>query len=172
MRPGPQRSLRAGARGFTYLAALLAIAVLGLGLAATGQLWHTVATRDREAELIWVGDHYRRAIERYYGNGPAQFPRSLADLLKDPRKPGVERYLRKLYFDPLTGGDRWGTVKAFDGGIMGVYSLAGGEPLKHAGFREADAAFAKARTYADWKFVYLPPAQPMPSGPTTSAAPG
>lgn len=159
----PQRRRRARARGFTYLAALLAIVLLGLGLAAAGQVWHTVAVRERERQLLWVGDHYRRAIERYYGNGPAQYPRSLDDLLRDPRKPVIARYLRRLYPDPMTGTGRWGLLKAPDGGIMGVYSRAEGEPLKHAGFREADAEFASAHSYADWKFVYLPPAQPTPS---------
>ena len=55
-----------------------------------------------EAELLYGGNQYRRAIERYYVSGPRQFPRALEDLLKDPRKPGTERYLRKLYIDPLS----------------------------------------------------------------------
>ncbi len=156
----PHRSLRAATRGFTYLAALLAIAVLGLSLAAAGQVWHTVATRDKETELLWVGDHYRRAIERYFQNGPAQYPRTLDDLLKDPRKQILARYLRKLYPDPMTHGDDWGTVKAPDGGIMGVYSLSAAEPLKQGGFRDSHAEFKDARTYRDWKFVYLAPQQP------------
>jgi len=146
------------------LAALLAIAVLGLGLAATGPVWHTVSARAKETELLWVGDHYRRAIERYYQSGPAQYPRRLEDLLEDPRKQELARYLRKLYPDPMSGSDRWGIVKAPDGGIMGVYSLSADEPLRKAGFPDADTEFKDARTYRDWRFVYLAPQQPQASG--------
>ncbi|MGH8688426.1 MAG: type II secretion system protein [Burkholderiales bacterium] len=156
------RSRRVQAHGFTYLGALLLVAVLGLGLAATGQVWHTRTQRAREADLLWVGAHYRRAIERYYRNGPSQYPRSLEDLLQDPRKQNLERYLRTLYFDPMRVSARWGTVKAPDGGIMGVYSLAEGHPFKTAGFTEADADFKDATTYRDWKFVFQPPEQPTP----------
>ena len=113
-----------------------------------------------------MGEHYRRAIERYYRNGPSQYPRRLEDLLRDPRQQGLERYLRTLYSDPVSGSQRWGTVKAPDGGIMGVYSLAGGRPFKTAGFSEAEADFQGAATYRDWKFVFpasRPPA-PVPGG--------
>ena len=120
--------------GFTYLAVLFAIAFMGLGLALTGEVWRTALTRDREVELLYAGNQYRRAIERYYVSGPRQFPGTLEDLLKDPRKPGTERYLRKLYFDPLTGKSEWGLVKSPQGGIMGVYSLSEDPPKKVAGF--------------------------------------
>jgi type II secretory pathway pseudopilin PulG len=107
-------------RGFTYLTILFVVAIMGGGLALVGGLWHTASLRDREAELLYAGDQYRKAIERYYLSGPGQYPRSLEDLLKDPRKPATERHLRKLYPDPITGKPEWGMVKAPDGGIMGV----------------------------------------------------
>lgn len=147
------------ARGFTYLAVLLLVALIGIGLAATGEVWHTVAMREKEAQLLYVGDRYRRAIERYYSSGPAQYPRRLQDLLKDPRKQDTERYLRKLYPDPLGAGGEWALVKAPDGGIMGVYSPSEGKPIKRAGFSPDDSDFAKASAYSDWKFVYVPPQQ-------------
>jgi len=149
-------------RGFTYLTVLFAVAFMGLGLALTGQVWHTALTRDREAELLYVGNQYRRAIERYYLSGPRQFPRALEDLLKDPRKPGTERYLRKLYIDPLTGKNEWGMVKAPDGGIMGVYSLSEDSPKKVANFGFANKEFEGASKYSDWKFLYNPGTQQVP----------
>ena len=114
---------------------------MGVGLALTGEVWHTAAAREREAELLYVGHQYRKAIERYYLSGPRQYPRTLEDLLKDPRKPGTERYLRRLYPDPLTGKDEWGIVKGPDGGVMGVYSLSEEQPLKSANFRLRDREF-------------------------------
>lgn len=155
--------------GFTYIGVLFAVAMLGAGLALTGEVWHTSALREKEAELLRAGDEYRRAIERYYLGGPRQYPRALADLLRDPRQPGIVRHLRRLYPDPVTGGDAWGLVMAPEGGIMGVHSLAEGRPLKTAGFRPRDAAFERATRYSDWRFVYVP-AQGGPIKPP--AAPG
>jgi len=146
--------MRARCEGFTYLTILFVIAFIGIGLAVAGQVWHTQALRDREADLLFAGDQYRLAIQRYYLSGPRQFPRSLEDLLRDPRQPGIARYLRKLYFDPVTGKSEWGLVRAPDGGIMGVYSTSDDKPIKTGGFSVADAAFEGAEKYSDWRFVY------------------
>jgi type II secretory pathway pseudopilin PulG len=149
-------------RGFTYLTILFVVAIMGAGLALVGEVWHTSAMREREAELLYVGNQFRKAIERYYLSGPRLYPRDLFDLLRDPRKLGIERYLRQLYPDPVTGKAEWGLVKAPDGGLMGVYSLSEGKPLKAANFRPRDAAFEGAAKYSDWKFVYAPPAAQKP----------
>jgi type II secretory pathway pseudopilin PulG len=159
------------AAGFTYLTILFVVAIMGIGLALTGEVWHTAALREREAELLWTGAHYRRAIERYYLAGPRQYPRELTDLLRDLRKPNVERYLRKLYPDPVTGSYEWGIVKAPDGGVMGVYSRSEDRPLKEANFKSTEAAFDGAQKYSDWKFVYLPPTGAQPVGSNPSAVP-
>ena len=156
--------VRRRGRGFTYLAALYAVALLAGGLAVAGEMWHTTALREKEAELLFAGHQYRQAIARYYLSGPQrQFPRSLEDLLRDPRRPGNERYLRRLYPDPLTGSTEWGLVKAPDGGIQGVYSLSPAKPLKLSGFKARDQALEGAATYTDWKFVFAPAAQPAAS---------
>ena len=55
----------------------------------------------------------------------------------------------------MTGTQDWGFVPAPDGGIMGVYSLAEGTPLKRDGFPEDFADFATAISYRDWRFTYL-----------------
>lgn len=47
-------------------------------------------------------------------------------------------------------------VEAPDGGVMGVYSRSEEAPIKTANFSSANAAFEKARTYTDWKFVHSP----------------
>ena len=159
MRP----SRRAG--GFTYLTALFLVALLGVGLALTGEVWRTTAQREREAQLLYVGDQYRRAIERYYLSGPAQYPRALRDLLKDERQLRTSRYLRKLYRDPITGSGEWGLVKTPAGEIVGVYSLSDAKPLKTSGFA-AGYDFSAATKYSDWQFTYQPgaltPARPIP----------
>lgn len=157
-------------RGFTYLTILFVLAILTGGLALLGEVWHTASRREKEVELLFVGNQYRRAIERYYLGGMQQYPRNLDDLLKDPRRPTTERYLRRRYSDPVTGTAEWGIVKAPDGGIMGVYSLSQGQPLKTANFRLQDTGFENTGKYSDWKFIYVPPqlasaAKPAPNPP-------
>lgn len=152
-------------RGFTYLAVLFALAILSSGLALIGHLWETVAKREKEAELLYIGDAYRRAIKAYYEATPSgvqRYPQRLEQLLKDDRFPGTKRYLRRLYTDPVTGGTKWGTVIAVDGGILGVFSLSTKAPLKIGESKLRDAEFVGAATYADWKFVYRPVLPPAP----------
>ena len=45
---------RTAHRGFTYIGLLIFIALLGIGLAMTGQIWHTSVQREKEAELLFV----------------------------------------------------------------------------------------------------------------------
>ena len=146
--------------GFTYLGALFVIAILSGGLAIIGEVWHTSAAREKEAELLHIGNEYRKAIERYYLSGARQYPRNLSDLLKDPRQPGTVRHLRRLYPDPISGAPDWGLVKAPDGGVAGVHSLSEERPLKTAGFRVRDKEFEAKAKHSDWKFVFTPFAKP------------
>jgi hypothetical protein len=71
------------------------------GLALVGEVWETSAKREKEAELLFIGNEYRKAVMRYYLAGMNQYPRSLADLVKHPRQPGTVRYLRRVYPDPF-----------------------------------------------------------------------
>ena len=155
-------------RGFTYLTVLFIVAILMGGLALVGEVWDTWAKREKEADLLFVGNQYRKAIQRYVLAGKAQYPRTLDDLLKDPRQPSTQRYLRKLYPDPMTGKNEWGFVKGPDGGIGGVYSLSEDKPLKVAGFKLRDASLEGAQKYADWKFTYSPAPPPATTTPATT----
>jgi type II secretory pathway pseudopilin PulG len=145
--------------GFTYIGLLFFIVLMGAALVGVAQVWHTQVQRDRETELLFIGNQFRRAISLYYERAPGglrQYPKQLEDLLQDPRYPNVQRHLRKLYLDPMTGKAEWGLMKAPDGSIIGVYSLSEEMPIKTAGFSGLDAAFADSVTYREWKFAYLP----------------
>jgi len=156
-----------GQRGIAYLGVLMLVAALGLGMTQAARIWTTVQQRDREAQLLFVGDQYRAAIASYYNAaGGNRYPDSLDALLEDRRGLPTQRHLRRLYADPLTGSQQWGLVKAPDGGIMGVFSEAPGRPLKRQGFPARDEAFGDSDAYGEWAFVYLPPA------PTDAAANG
>jgi len=157
-------------RGFSYIGLLIAVVIVGATLAAAGQLWSTASVRDREAELLFVGEQIQRAIATYHdetpgGQAPA-FPRSLDALVDDRRWPTTRRHLRKVFVDPMTASRDWGLVPAPTGGVMGVYSLSELAPLKHANFPRG-SQFANARSYRDWKFVYTPQAAASaPAGAT------
>jgi type II secretory pathway pseudopilin PulG len=144
------------ADGYTYIGLLLLIAIMTVGLAAIGEVWRTSVQRDKEAELLFVGEEFRRAITLYYDSTPGavkQLPRTLEELLRDRRYPTVRRYLRKIYRDPITGTQEWGLIKGEGDTIVGVHSVSQGAPFKRAGFPSQYESFSTARTYADWRFV-------------------
>jgi type II secretory pathway pseudopilin PulG len=152
---------RAGQGGFTYLTLIFAVALFGVLLAGAGQVWHTAAQREKEAELLFVGNQYRQALTSYYERTPVgseRHPERLEELLEDARFPMPVRHLRRLYADPFTGLADW-ELQRVGGRITGVHSRAPGRPLKIA-FDEADAAFAGSESYAQWVFAVLPPAPP------------
>jgi type II secretory pathway pseudopilin PulG len=148
---------------------LIAVVLIGLALALAGESWRVSVKREKEKELIFIGHQFRLAIRNYYFSSPGtvkQYPPSLDDLLKDARYPSTRRYLRRIYQDPLTGKAEWGLVKAPGNGIMGVYSLAEGVPLKQANFSPADIEFEGKTRYQEWKFMFaqqiLTPRQSTP----------
>lgn len=151
------------ARGFTYLAILIAIAMMSAVMGVTLDVWHTAQLREKERELLFVGGQFRQAIGRYYLATPGRekkFPPSLDELLEDTRLPGIQRYLRRIYLDPVTGVAEWGLVRGSHGEIMGVHSLSEAKPVKAANFDPDEADFADARQYSDWLFVYRPTLAP------------
>lgn len=135
-------------RGFTYLTAILLVAVAGAGLGIVAESWSHARQREKEAELIWVGNQFKQAIGLYYQRSPGaikRYPEKLEDLLEDKRFLSMQRYLRRIYPDPITGKPQWDLIAAPEGGIMGVRSISTSESIR-----------TKA-TYSDWKFVYEPP---------------
>ena len=156
--------------GFTYLGLLILLVLMGVVLAQAGTLWSQTRQREREADLLFYGDQFRRAIAAYYqAQSPNAYPKSLEDLLEDPRVPFTRRFLRQIFVDPMTGKRDWVLIKGPDKGIMGVYSPAPGTPIKRGNFRPADAAFANAKSYAAWRFEFAAGA-PTPPAPAANAA--
>lgn len=168
-RPGALRHPAHGARGYAYLMLLVAVASIATLAGYSVELGSTMSRRDAERELLHVGEAFERAIVAYARGGPTAGglsrggPRSLDDLLRDPRQPGVVRHLRKPYRDPLTGGTEWGLLRDATGGILGVYSLAPGQPIRQANFPLHQKHLAEASSYADWVFG-LPDAHVLAQG--------
>ena len=130
------------------------------------------ALREREVQLLFAGEQFRRAIGSYYEASPGsvkQYPRRLEDLLDDSRFVGRRRHLRKIYRDPMSGRAEWGIVRAPDGGLAGVYSRSEAKPLKTAGFATGQDAFNGAERYSAWEFIYRPVAREFKPATNSSA---
>lgn len=148
-------------RGFTYLGLLFAIAFLGLMFAGTGEVWQRVAQREREEQLLFAGRAYARAIAAYHAATPGdvkQWPRRLEDLVEDRRNFVTRHHLRRLYPDPMIGTREWGLILAGEG-IVGVFSMSDGRPLKQANFPESESSFVGTSSYREWRFLALPQGQ-------------
>lgn len=168
------------------LALLFLLAVLGTGMAALGTVWSTAVQREKEAELLFIGAQFSRALESYHRLSPGpekSYPQTLEALVLDPRFPNTVRHLRRIYSDPMTGAPEWGLVRDAQGGIIGVHSLSEATPFKQAGFAPGQEGFAEAASYRDWVFKakaeQSPPTstegggnQPArPGGPPTGVSP-
>src|SRR5262245_50443338 len=84
--------------GFAMAALLVTLAVMMVIMTAALPVLSTMAQREREAELVFRGQQYARAIslfQRKYGNA---LPPNLDALLDG-------KFLRKKYKDPITGDD-------------------------------------------------------------------
>jgi len=141
--------------GVTFLGVLFAVAIGGIALAGTGALWQMESRREKEKELLFIGEEYRRAIASFYDNSPGdpQYPAQLADLLQDPRFPMPVRHLRRLYPDPLSSDGKWREIRR-QGRIVGVASAAIEKPIKIADFPSEQVDFTGATRYADWQFIH------------------
>ena len=145
--------------GYILVGLLILIMVAGYVLAAAGTKFSDARKREREQELIKVGDTIRKAIGNYYNQTPGvvkQYPPNLEALLKDERFPQPKRYLRKLYLDPVTQREGWGILEAPSGGVMGVYSLSAAKPYKTKSFRLMYHHFENKKYYGEWYFAYVP----------------
>ena len=151
----------ASSGGFGLLGLLILIAILGIVGASGVQVGALMQRRAAEQDLLFVGMEFQRALASYAAASPAGAPRTpktLEDLLRDPRQPGVRRHLRRIYVDPVTGAARWGLVRGPDGGIVAVHSLSGAAPIKQTGFESGMQHLAERGKYSEWVFGTVPAA--------------
>lgn len=144
-----------GEAGYTYAALLIVLVGLGLTVETAFIPPATEARRADEAELIFRGMAYRRAIESYYLADPGvpEFPPNLDALLEDPREEG-RRHIRRLY-EPVIASD-WDLIEAEGGGIAGVVPESELTAFRRAGFPEGMEVAEEAEAYTGWRFVFDP----------------
>ncbi|MDW7643644.1 MAG: type II secretion system protein [Desulfuromonadales bacterium] len=165
-------------RGLTLMMVLVMVTVVGLTAGLAGSSWKTVVQQAREKELLWRGEQYRKAIGSYYlfSSGAGQrpqarsYPNTLDDLLKDPRSLEIRRHIRRLYPEPMTGGE-WVLIRDPGGRIMGVRSSSSLKPFQQDNFSEENSGFKGKAAYRDWEFVYRASSSPGVQKGQQKAAP-
>ena len=90
-----RRPVFRGARGYAMAALLVSIAVMGILMSAAMPVWRQTARREKEAELVFRGEQYARAIGLYQRRFAVAFPPSIDVLVE-------QKFLRRKYKDPMT----------------------------------------------------------------------
>lgn len=147
-------------RGYALLLMLLALAVISMSAASFFQLGLFGQRRTAELELLEKGERMDAALlsfAKLSATDQNRLPKSLDDLLRDPRYPkSIVRHLRQIEVDPMTGQKEWGLVWSEDGkGIVGVHSLSEQKPVMTL-FGPQYAKFKDLPRYADWVFGQSP----------------
>jgi len=168
-------SAPASSRGVVLMGLVVLLALCGLAAVNFAESAVTARQREREVQLLWVGQQFRQAFESYYRATPGpvkHLPVTLDELVRDSRFPNPVRHLRKIYPDPIQPDVPWGILKRGNQ-IIGVYSQADGMPLRRASFAPGLESFEGATQYSAWRFMFVPRAAtgPVPPAPARTAVP-
>ncbi len=157
--------------GFTYIALLAVIVIVGITMGSAAKSWQNISLRDKEEELLFRGDQYSQAIERFTSAIPGNrlYPQSIDELLLDNRTPQGKRHLRQKYLDPITGKDFIEIRDPLTNRIIGVHSPSDKEPLKQGNFPGSYQEFEGKRSYSEWKFQFMPKQGQLQSSPSPTA---
>lgn len=155
-RPRPLPVL-AREEGLVLLALLIMLILVAVGALAAAEVWSTTLKREREVELMFVGNQYRRAIESYWKMSPGRraYPPSIDVLLTDNRFPNAVHHLRRVYRDPMTESGEFEPIMQANA-MTGVHSTSQDAPIKKANFGPLYAQFEQAESYAQWQFIFVP----------------
>ena len=92
------RVSRALEGGYAMAALLVAMSLMAVMMTVAMPAWKHMSQREKEAELVFRGQQYARAIELMQRKMPGALPPNI-DLLV------TQKFLRKKYKDPITGED-------------------------------------------------------------------
>jgi hypothetical protein len=96
-----KRSAHQTQSGYALLLIMFFLALLVLSMAAAAPTVLSNIQREREAEMVWRGHQYTRAVRMYYMK-LHRFPTALDDLTQP--KTGI-RFMRQAYKDPMNRVD-------------------------------------------------------------------
>ena len=174
-----------GTEGYVMAGLLVAIGAMAIIATVLSPYWQVAIKREKEAELVFRGEQYIRAIELYQRQFPGAYPTSLEALVE-------QKFLRRAYLDPITRepfeilteattgiSPRQGeaqlqiptsrapngeanelpssaaTINFLPNGIIGVVSRSSDSSMR---------LYNERARYNDWLFVYLPEASQLPAG--------
>jgi type II secretory pathway pseudopilin PulG len=104
MKSAPDPSERQAARvsagdGYAMAALLVGLSIMAVMMTVAMPVWKQMAQREKEAELVFRGQQYARAVGLFQRkNGPGTLPPSIDVLIE-------QRFLRRKYKDPITNDD-------------------------------------------------------------------
>jgi type II secretory pathway pseudopilin PulG len=115
--------------GYIMVVLLIGMAVSAVWMGAALPSWRQQVLRQKEAELIFRGEEYARAIALYWRKNNQTLPPTIDVLVS-------QRYLRKKYLDPITNKEFLtvgGAGSAFGGGMAGSQTPGAGRGATPAG---------------------------------------
>lgn len=176
---------RVAEAGYAMAVLLVALSVIGIMLTVAMPVWKQMVQREKEAELIFRGQQYARAIGLFQRRaGPGALPPNLDVLVE-------QRFLRKKYKDPITGEDFQPLLagQPAPGGSAGAGNLQAGRggatpppgqvpggvgaPTGAVGGIQGVVSKSKAKSiriyngrsaYNEWAFVFVPQVQSAGGG--------
>jgi type II secretory pathway pseudopilin PulG len=173
---------------------LISLSIMAIMMTVVMPVWRQTARREREAELVFRGEQYARAISLLQRKSVGALPPSLDFLVE-------QRFLRKKFKDPITNDDfapvfltaaappggapgtqRGGTppnappvsgrgaaapTRGATGGNTPGTPVAAGITGVTSKSKETSIRLYKGRNhYNEWLFIFVPPAAPPgPGGP-------
>ena len=90
--------MRRGEHGYLMVALLVAMSIMAIMMGIALPAWRTLAQREKEAELVFRGEQYARAIRLFQQRFANATPPDIDVLVRD-------KFLRMKYKDPITNGD-------------------------------------------------------------------
>jgi len=163
----PDNDPHAKSRGYTLSVLLIMMVALGVFM-QKAHLWApTQLNREREAELIYRGEHLARGIAMYRQR-TGRFPTSLSEV--EALRP---RVIRQIYKDPMTEKGDWSFIynvpTAPSGNneglpIVGVRSMSNNDSVK---------LYRNKSLHSEWEFSALDPLiAPQPNQPPANTRRG
>ena len=193
--------LRGQPNGYAMVVLLISLSIMAIMMTVVLPVWRQTAQREKEAELVFRGEQYARAINLLQRKSVGALPPSIDFLVE-------QKFLRKKFKDPITNDDFAPvllSVAAPQGGAPGTTPPGGTPPGGPPGSGRGGAAPTTGATggttpgsptgagitgvtsksketsirlykgrnhYNEWLFVYTPPAAaPGPAGPPGTGGP-
>ena len=139
------------------VAMLVTIAVAAVWMAAALPSWRQQAIREKEAELIFRGEQYARAIFLYRQQNNGASPQTVEQLVDG-------RFLRKKYLDPITGKDfvPVGGIAPVSAGRQGgqapfapPQTVAGITGVRSSSNEQSIKIYQNQSVYSQWPFDWV-----------------